>query len=630
MTEVYAGSPELTDEQRAVVDLPAEAKALITAAAGSGKTHTLVRRLDALIADHGLAAGEILVLSFSRAAVRDLSARLVRDGEAARFVRAQTFDSWALLLLSTLDATVDWSTRSFDERIRAAEDLIGKGAADPLFEDGLLHLVIDEAQDLVGARRDLVESLLTRYDCGFTVVGDLAQAIYGFQVADPVERAGEAGRFVQWLRQSFEGELTELGLTRDFRARTAEAETGLGFGAELRETTARGAPERVLTRQRGMLRAAVLGLVSLGDPATGLVRDALREFEGTTAVLCRTNGEALVVSETLRAGGVPHRLQASGRDRVTPGWLADLFPEGAGALLTRDEFERLLTSSGSATPEVDLVGTWASLSAVAREGRSATVARHRLAELITTGRLPDELTAPRPARLIVSSIHRAKGLEFDRVIITEPASGSGRAGEDVAEETRLLYVAMTRARDDLLRMAAPDTRLVRRVSGAAGDRWGRYGWKAWMRPGLELRGGDVESETPAGFGRPKADPAAIQAYLRSAVSPDDEVTLERDEVVEGLPDGGVSYRIMHRGNLIGSTSTHFSRALSGYSGRGRSPARSPRSVTGGHIEYIEAVRGGRAAGTSVGAGDYGVWLAPRLGGLTRFEYDRTEASDGDE
>ena len=148
-----------------------------------------------------------------------------------------------------------------------------------------------------------------------------------------------------------------------------------------------------------------------------------------------------------------------------------------------------------------------------------------------------------------------------------------------------------------------------------------------MRPGLELRGGDVDSETPAGFGRPESDPAAIQDYLRSAVSPDDEVTLELDEVVEGLPDRGVSYRIMHRRNLIGSTSAQFSRALSAYFGRGRGPA---RSVIGCHIEYVEAVRGGRVAGASVGAGDYGVWLAPRLGGLTRFEYDRTEASDGDE
>ena len=629
MTDVYADSPELTAEQQAVVDLPAEAKALITAAAGSGKTHTLVRRLDALIADHGIAAGEILVLSFSRAAVRDLSARLATAGQAARHVRAQTFDSWALLLLTTLDATVDWNTRTFDERIRAAEHLIGKGAADPLFEYGLLHLVIDEAQDLVGDRRDLVESLLTRYDCGFTVVGDLAQAIYGFQVRDPEERVGEAGRFVQWLYRSFEGELTELGLTRDFRALTVEACTGLGFGAGLRDTAARGASPRVLSRQLETLRHAVLGLVSIGDPADAIVRDALREFDGTSAVLCRTNGEALVLSESLRSGGVPHRLQTSGRDRATPGWLAGLFPADAGSLLTRDEFERLLTAAGPIGERVDPEWAWTLLSRAAREGRSPVVGRHRLADLISTGRLPDELTAPPSARLIVSSIHRAKGLEFDRVIIAEPGSGSAGAVDAAAEEARLLYVALTRARYDLFRMPAPDTRLVRRVD-AAGGRWGRYGWKAWMRPGLELRGGDVEIETPAGFGWSETDPVAIQDRLRSTVLPGDEVMLEPADVEDGDPDRGTSYRIVHREGLIGRTSAGFGRALAAYLGRSRSIDRAPRSILGAHVENIEAVRGGRASGSVIGAGDYGVWLAPRLGGLTRFEYDRTEASDGDE
>lgn len=626
MTDAYADSPRLTAEQSAVVDLPPYAKALVTAGAGSGKTHTLVRRLDALIADHGLAAGEILVLTFSRAAVRDLSARLIRTGQAARFVRAQTFDSWALFLLTSLDATVDWNTRPFDERIRAAEDLIGKGAADPLFEDGLLHLVIDEAQDLVGARRDLVESLLTRYDCGFTIVGDLAQAIYGFQVADPNERAGEAGRFVQWLRRSFDGEMLELELTRNFRARTVEARVGLRFSVGLQDATALGSSSREFSRQRRMLRNALRDLASLGDPTTGIVRDALRDFDGTAAVLCRTNGEALLISESLREGAIPHRLQASSRDRVTPGWLADLFPVGAGALLTRDEFERLSAASEMVDHGFDRATAWSLLHAAAREGRSPTVSRSRLAELIAAGWLPDELVAPGPTRLLVSSIHRAKGLEFDRVIIAEPTYESSGPDEDVAEEVRLLYVALTRARDDLLRMTAPDVRLVRRIK-SADRRWARYGWKAWMRRGLELRGGDVSTEVPAGVGLPGADPGAVQLYLRSAVTSGDGVVLELDEPDDVLPDAASTYRILHRDRLIGSTSAQFSKVFSAFLGGGRRP---PRRINGGYVESVEAVRGGRAAGAVIGAEDYGVWLAPRLGGLTRFEYDGKEASSGDE
>src|SRR5690606_24638663 len=151
------GAPPLTDEQRAVVDLPADEMTLVVAGAGAGKTHTLVRRLDALVEREGLGAGEILVLSFSRAAVRELKERLARHGDAARHVRVRTFGSWALELLTQVDASGDWRSRDFDARIAAAAQLMGDPAVNDLYED-LRHVVIDEVQDLVGARRELVEA----------------------------------------------------------------------------------------------------------------------------------------------------------------------------------------------------------------------------------------------------------------------------------------------------------------------------------------------------------------------------------------------------------------------------------------------------------------------------------------
>lgn len=91
--------PVLTAEQQAVVDQPWDTRLLVTAGAGTGKTHTLVRRMDALVGhidpDEALEASELLVLSFSRAAVRELRDRIARHGEHARRVRVQTFDSWA-------------------------------------------------------------------------------------------------------------------------------------------------------------------------------------------------------------------------------------------------------------------------------------------------------------------------------------------------------------------------------------------------------------------------------------------------------------------------------------------------------------------------------------------------------
>src|SRR6202023_2450033 len=63
---------ELTIRQQEVVDAPVDARLLITAGQGTGKTYVLIRRLARLVTEEGLsAAQEVLALSFSRNAVKN-------------------------------------------------------------------------------------------------------------------------------------------------------------------------------------------------------------------------------------------------------------------------------------------------------------------------------------------------------------------------------------------------------------------------------------------------------------------------------------------------------------------------------------------------------------------------------
>jgi superfamily I DNA/RNA helicase len=50
-----------------------------------------------------------------------------------------------------------------------------------------------------------------------------------------------------------------------------------------------------------------------------------------------------------------------------------------------------------------------------------------------------------PGVIRLATLHRAKGLEFDRVVVLGQATALGPA-EDTAQERSLLYVALTRAR----------------------------------------------------------------------------------------------------------------------------------------------------------------------------------------
>ncbi|MEU6794983.1 ATP-dependent helicase [Nonomuraea wenchangensis] len=629
MSDAYSGTPTLTAEQRAVVEQPADALTLVTAQAGAGKTHTLVRRLDRLVAEEDVSAGEILVLTFSRAAVRELKNRLSRYGEAARNVRAQTFDSWALDLLRQVDAQGGWLDKSFDARIKGAQEVIEKGLADELYEDDLRHVVIDEVQDLVGARRDLVETLLERYDCGFTVVGDPAQSIYGFTVENPEEREGETNRFFDWLRITFGEELTELSLTENFRARTREAQVACHFGARLRTLAESGDVNGEAHYTE--LRHVLADVMDFGD-FDAFAADALTGYAGTTAILCRYNGQALVVSERLHALGVPHRLQRSAQDRVAPAWLGLLMARCDASSLSRERFDELI--SGLPLPDDSQTDSLWRLLQRTGSGRGSDrfLDLARLRSALAAGRLPDELTAQPPAQLVVSSFHRAKGLEFDRVLVVDPgplrvadSNKRKKVDQNPAEEARLLYVAMTRPRDELYRISELETRAIRTDDGTG--RWGRYHFQYWRRDGLELKGGDVLTEYPAGTVDFDAAAADVQHYLETRVRPGDEVELER---LHPEPVGMLEsppYLIRHDGRPIGTASEKFRSDLFKFLKQSSKfvPRSFPALISGVHIDAVETVAGNEAAGIRAGLNQLGVWLAPRLIGLSTFTWDKKEA-----
>jgi hypothetical protein len=602
----------LTAEQRAVVEQPVDALVLVTAGPGAGKTHTLVRRLEHLVTRHDVAAGEVLVLTFSRAAVRELQLRLATVDSPARHFRARTFDSWALELLTAVAPDGQWQSKSFDERIRAAVRAVMEGQADA-FCDELVHVVIDEVQDLVGYRRVMVESVLERFACGFTVVGDPAQAIYGFQAPDGETRKYETNRFFIRLRELFASELVELSLKTNFRVRDSAAEIALRFSDELQKARFDGVAVRT------EVRGALLDAPSFGNLHDDFARSALSRSDVTTAVLCRTNGQALVVSEDLHRAGVPHRLQRSASDRVVPAWIGSLFAPGGGPMLTRSTFEGLVMRSVPGD-DLDLWWMWL-IRASSRGGDNRSIDLGNLRAAMVSGSLPDELFEQSTAPVTVSSFHRAKGLEFDRVIVADPGGAKEWVDEDPEEEARMLYVAMTRARDDVLRIENPTDGRIRK--DRTSDRWARYGWKQWQRLGLEVGAADVSQEEPPGSRLFEADGVDLQRYLLEAVRPADEIVLERVGDQPFGPYESPPYLVLHESRPIGLVSQRFRTDLKRFLSMSRKEPQWPLRITGLRTDTIEAVVGGSAASAAAGLGGHGVWLVPRISGLGVFLYGGT-------
>jgi superfamily I DNA/RNA helicase len=114
-----------SEQQRQVIEAAPADRLLVTAAAGTGKTFALVQRLTWLVETKGMRPGrDLLVLSFSRAAVRELRNRLRGETSPAAYVHSTTLDSFATRTLSEFDFNGSWLHENYDGRILCLLDLL--------------------------------------------------------------------------------------------------------------------------------------------------------------------------------------------------------------------------------------------------------------------------------------------------------------------------------------------------------------------------------------------------------------------------------------------------------------------------------------------------------------------------
>lgn len=607
--------PQLTPEQAEIVHAGPESRLLVIAGAGCGKTHVLVARLQHLIAKHELSPGrEILILSFSRAAVNEVRRRLKGVGGDVAYARAFTFDSFATRLLLERAPDGAWAQSSYDDRIRAATELLRSDADAKNYLAQYRHVMVDEIQDLVGVRADFVKVILDLVS-GFTLFGDPAQAIYNYQLQGRDRRPGSTTLF-GWIRASYGTILVERRLSTNFRALSHETREPFRIAAE---RLADPSPDYVGIRRD--LEDFLLSLASIGNAKAAVpLLLQLSRATGTTAILCRTNGEALLTSQTLRTAGVQHRLQREATDRAVAPWVAIVLGALPHLTIGRKRFlEAFQAATFSRWGGPSAEHAWALLKRIDRR-RTDDLDLRRVADGIRLGAVPDELTQTTHDKIVVSTIHRAKGLEFDRVVVVEPPAGYEETGDEAdtnsdsqfQEETRVLYVALTRPRSELYLMKRPNTRFVSRLERRFDERWIlRNDWKVF---GFEARGEDAHRDDPVGSFVVDGPAMELQRYLNDMVSPGDGLTLliaPRSEPNEDEPH----YSIDHSGTCVGVTSARFGGILRGAQLRYWSKARAPERIGNVFVDTIDTVAGTAAAAQRAGLGSSGLWLRIRPYGL---------------
>src|SRR5512133_2234232 len=325
-------------------------------------------------------------------------------------------------------------------------------------------VAVDEYQDVNELQYRLLR-LLTTPDVNLCVIGDPDQAIYGFRGAD-------VGFFLRFA-EDFPSART-VRLTRNYRsspaivagALQAIAPSTLVAGRELAAVAGPQAPTRITMHQAASDLAEAEFVVQTIDRLLGgasfLSLDSGRADGGAehglsfadVAVLYRTDAQAGPLAEALGRAGMPFQKRSHDRllDRPAVRALvralrARAGPAGDPSLRARLAAAAVGTGPGEGAAEA--LELLAPLAERCDGDLDRFLAALALGDEVDTG-------DPRADRVSLLTLHAAKGLEFPVVFLVGCEDGllplrfgARPSPTETAEERRLFFVGMTRARSHL-------------------------------------------------------------------------------------------------------------------------------------------------------------------------------------
>ena len=461
-------------QEEIVADDRERTNVLVLAGPGSGKTRVLVHRIAYLIRVRRENPGSILALTYNRHAAVEVRRRLDElIGKDARGVNVMTCHALAMRILgvSFAQTAANPSDETFNAILRDAALLLKSDDANAFVTReqmlGRLNwILVDEYQDIGESEYELVAALagktLADDDARLNLfaVGDDDQNIYAWN--------GASVRFIRRFAQ-------------DYRAKEEYLVENYRSSRHIIDAASRcidGAAERLKSDYRLQIDTR-----RFADPPGGpwAARDSIAA--GTVQILNVKGGllsQAVVAVEELkRLSELDPGWQWSRCAIIARNW-ADLDParsacmtHGIPAQSAREElssfwraretqrFLRTLDASDSTTVETldirsyseGLPGDpWSGLLAQALE--ELLLEEHDAAVLPIAyvrnwlGEWSREIRRKQQG-LLLTSAHRAKGLEFDHVVILDGVWRRTSASEDEESPRRLYYVSMTRARETL-------------------------------------------------------------------------------------------------------------------------------------------------------------------------------------
>lgn len=410
-----------------------EAKYIVVAAGpGSGKTKVLVHKLASLLLMEDVKHEQLLMLTFSRAAATEFKKRLLKlIGNAANFIEIKTFHSYCFDLLGKVG-----SLEKSDSILKNTVEKINSGEVEASRITKTV-LVIDEAQDINDDEFSLVKALMDQNEeMRVIAVGDDDQNIYEFRGAN----SNYLRQFIQ-LDQAVKHELVENYRSKhnlvDFTNQFVQR-----IGQRLKDT-----PVIAHQPENGNIKIVRHQSHNLITP---LVQDILTTgLSGSTCILTKTNEEAAQITGLLLRSGIQARLIQTNDgfslyNLAEIRFFLDQLNMADGVFIISDDSwsnaKRILTDKLRNSTKLDVCVN------MIKDFEATNPKRKYKSDLevfIRESKLEDFFNQ-NGETIFVSTIHKAKGKEFDNVFLMLE-----HFIPTTDETKRQLYVAMTRAKQNI-------------------------------------------------------------------------------------------------------------------------------------------------------------------------------------
>lgn len=423
----------LSERQKEIITDKESRCIVVAAGPGSGKTLVLVRKLASLLLLEDVKHEQLLMLTFSRAAATEFKQRLMDlVGDAAHYVDIKTFHSYCFDLLGRVGNPDD-----IENVVTMAVEMIKHGEVEPN-KISKAVLVIDEAQDMSADEYTLVKALMDRNEeMRVIAVGDDDQNIYEFR--------GSNSKYMFELTKVENSRFVEM--TENYRSASHIVRFANGFTKYI-DHRLKNTPIVSMRKESGFVELIVHRSGYMYEPLVDELKRN-RANRSSICVLTQTNAEAVTVVALLRRYNVNCQLIQSMDDFRF--WnLAEVrsFVKYISKRITTPRIDRDLWE-GAKQETFKRYSSSKSLRYLKRcvelyEQTNREKYFTDFKEFLFESSVEDFCDVTNVGGVVVSTIHKAKGREFDDVYML--LADRFELDENLM---RRYYVGITRAKNRL-------------------------------------------------------------------------------------------------------------------------------------------------------------------------------------